>query len=451
MKKWLFFLSFLFLSLSGYCQIITTIAGGLAGCGGANVPATAAGFAACVSTCIDDSGNVYVADYSCRKISKFNPATNDLFTTVAGNGSSTYNGDGELATLAGLNQPMSVAVDHNGNVYIADNLNNRVRKVDYAGVISTIAGTGSGGYNGDNIPATDASIVPFDISVDTAGNVYVADFDNMRVRKINTDGIITTVAGGGVNSIPPHGILATDAELTFLVGVTADINNNLYLTTYNNVNMPSSPDNRVLKVNASGIIMNFAGQDSAGYAGDGGPATAALLSSPFKTAVDKAGNIYIADAGNNCIRKVDKSGIITTYVGNGMAGYSGDGGSPLICELNFPTGVATDASDNLYIADLGNQRIRYINSSVLVKTPILPISSLNIYPNPNNGVFTITITARRSETADLLIINSLGETVSQIKMQTNRPEQIKLDVPGGIYFIVSIVDNVLYRCKLIII
>jgi uncharacterized protein (TIGR03437 family) len=279
-------------------------------------------------------------------------------TTVAGNGSQTYSGDGGQAASAGLYKPFNVALDAAGNIFIADTYDCLIRKVSPAGIITTVAGTpGIDGYSGDGGPAGSALLsLPGGVAVDAAGNVYIADSGNARIRKVSPAGIITTIAGGGNST--SDGVPATQAELGYPLDIVLDAAGNLYF--------PDS-DNRIRKVSASGTITTVAGTlaNVGSYSGDGGPATNAGLSSPSGLALDAAGNIYIADTDNFAIRKVS-NGIITTVAGKqllpgfGEGGYSGDGGPATSAELSAPSGVAVDAAGNLFIADTNNQRIREV-------------------------------------------------------------------------------------------
>jgi hypothetical protein len=290
-----------------------------------------------------------------------------IITTVAGNGSGGYNGDGIPATNAQMNFPLGVAEDASGNLYIADFHNLRIRKVDASsGLISTIAGTGTGGYNGEGIPATAATIQsPLDVALDGSGNVYFVDDGNQRIRKINVStGLIYTIAGNGTKSFNGDGIAATNAFLNDPVGFAIDGSGNVYIVDTDN--------QRIRKVTVStGIISTVAGNGTGGYTGDGMAATNAEVNSPYGVAVDGSGNVYIADRYNHRVRKVTIStGLISTLAGNGTAGYNGDGIQATAAQLNEPNGIFVDNSGNVYIADDNNHRIRKITVSTGIITTI---------------------------------------------------------------------------------
>ena len=285
----------------------------------------------------------------------------DTITTVAGNGTQGYSGDNGNATSAQLYNPHGVALDSSGNLYIADRENNRIRKVNSSGIITTVAGTGLAGYNGDNISATSADLnYPYGVAIDSSSNLYIADTDNNRIRKVNTSGIITTVAGTGSYGYSGDGGNATFAQLSYPRGVALDSSGNLYIADTWNY--------RIRKVNTSGIITTVAGTGSSGYSGDGGSATSAQLSGPYGVALDSSSNLFIADTSNNRIRKVNTLGIITTVAGTGSKGYNGDNISATSAGLNYPYGVALDSSSNLFIADTSNNRIRKVNTLGIITT-----------------------------------------------------------------------------------
>ncbi|MDR3606970.1 MAG: hypothetical protein P4M08_06270 [Oligoflexia bacterium] len=306
----------------------------------------------------DSAGNLYMADMNSFVVWKIAAADGTVSIAAGTFGVSGYSGDGDFATRAELYSPSSVALDASGNLYIADYWSHVVRKVSASGIISTIAGTGTAGYSGDGGPAISAELnVPSDVSVDGSGNLYIADTQNSVVRMVAAaDGKISTVAGNHTYGFSGDGGLATNAKLSWVNGVTADNAGNLYLAdTRNEV---------IRKVTAStGKISTIAGSGgSQGYTGDGGPATSATLWGPTKAVLDPSGNIYIADSSNNVVREVSAStGIITTVIGNGTAGDNGDGGPATAAEINAPSGLAVDASGNVYVST--NNQVRELNTT----------------------------------------------------------------------------------------
>ncbi len=369
---------------------ITTLAGdGTGGHSGDNGQADAAQLNNPYGVLVTADGNtVYIADWNNHRIRKVDVSiATPTITTVAGTGTQGSGGDGGQATEADLNWPTGVAIDTVGNLYIAFNGTNRqggVRKVDTAGIITTLTGGVFPGFSGDGGQATKARLRgPTDVVVDRAGNLYIADRANYRIRKVDTAGIITTVAGGHETcdmSDPPQctvqgfsgdGGPATAAQLSLPMGValTAD-GSTLYIADEHN--------HRIRKVVlATGVITTVAGsgtsndENAGGFSGDGGDATMALLNNPQDVAVDSAGNLYIADTENNRIRKVvAATGIITTVVGTGTFGYGGDGGQATAAQLGTPIAVAVDAGDNLYIADASNHRIRKVTAATGIITTV---------------------------------------------------------------------------------
>jgi len=342
--------------------IITTFAGGGSSLGDGG-PAANASLGDPVDVSLDTSGDLYIADLGDQRIREVNASSGNI-STVAGNGTAGFSGDGGPATSAELNSPYGVGVDHSGGIFIADHSNQRVRYVAAGtGYISTAAG---GGSEGDGYQAVNAILgSPSGVATDSSGNVYIADQDDQRVRRVSAStGIITTVAGNGVYGFSGDGGTAANAMLYNPYGVAVDTSGNLYIADQAN--------QRIRKVTASsGLITTVAGNGSASYAGDGGPATNASLNNPGDVAVDSAGNLYIADASNNRIRLVVAStGIIITVAGNGAPGYAGDGGAATNANLNNPQGVALDNLGNLLIADSYNQRIRRVNLSSGVITTV---------------------------------------------------------------------------------
>jgi sugar lactone lactonase YvrE len=341
-----------FYSLSVNAQTITTIAGnGTTGFSGDGGLATSAQMNGTNGIAFDALGNIYFCDVFNNRIRKISPS--GTITTVAGDGSITYAGDGVLATATGLFNPDRITLDAAGNLFIADQYNYCIRKVNPSGIITTVAGTGSVFYNGDGIPATTANLFnPSGIVVDAAGNLYIADVQNHRIRMIDASGIITTIAGNGTSGFSGDGGLATSAQLDAPYSMTFDGAGNLYIADYFN--------NRIRKVNTAGIITTVVGNGVGGYGGDGGPATAAALNLPTEVAFDSNGNMFIADKSNNRIRVVNTAGIITTLAGNGTSGYNGDNIQASLAELNLPFFVICDAAGDVYIGDSFNNRIRKV-------------------------------------------------------------------------------------------
>ena len=279
-----------------------------------------------------------------------------MISTVAGNGAQGFAGDGGPATSANLNGPTGVAVDAAGNLYIADSGNHRIRKVTPAGTISTFAGNGTAGFAGDGGPATNANLNgPTGVAVDAAGNLYIADSGNHRIRKVTPAGTISTFAGNGTAGFAGDGGPATDARLNSANAVATDSAGNLYIADSDNY--------RVRKVDPAGRISTFAGNGIEGFAGDGGPATDARLTFMGGLAVDAAGNLYLSDTGNFRVRKVNSAGTISTFAGNGIEGVSGDGGPATAANVWAPFGLAVDSSGNLYIADRNGGNVRTVNTA----------------------------------------------------------------------------------------
>ncbi len=356
-------------------NIISTVAGtnvgGFLGDGGS---ATNAKIDLPFGVAADSLGNFYIADTYNSRIRKVN--ANGIITTVAGNGSTTYGGDGGLATNAALYHPNGVAVDSLGNLFIADTGNNRIRRVDTNGNIWTVAGTNSTGFGGDGGSATNATLNgPRAVAVDGIGNLYIADTVNNRIREVNTNGIIMTVAGTNRASFSGDGGTATNASLDLPEGVTVDGYGRLFIA--------DTSDNRIREVNTNGIIATVAGTNGASYSGDSGAATNANLNMPTGMAIDAFGYLFIADTSNNRIRQVDLNGIITTVAGNGS---SGNGGAVTNAQLSFPTSMAFDVFGGLFIADEGNSRIRSIT---LGRNPVL---SLNDASSNNVGNYQVIVT-----------------------------------------------------------
>ena len=376
---------------------ITTVAGdgntGYSGDGGPAVAArlslggTARWGGDGIGLATDAAGNLYIADARNNRVRKV--SSTGIITTVAGNGTDGLSGDGGPATSAQLSGPVNVAVDAAGDLFIADAGNSLIRKVSPSGIITSLAGVhspeglavdfggtlyiassdydkvfyiatngtggvyagnGDTGYSGDGGRATAAQLNwPVGLAADGRGNLFIADFGNDRIRAVSPGAVISTVANGNSGSRGDGGP-ASASQLNHPNRVAVDASGNVYF-----------PDGSTIrKVSASGTTTTFAGTGTAGYSGDGGPALSAQLSDPAGVAVDNSGNIYVADSGNNRVRRISPTGVITTFAGTGTATFSGDGGPATNADLQTPRGVAVDASGNLYIADKYNDRIRKV-------------------------------------------------------------------------------------------
>lgn len=429
--------------LNTNAQIITTIAGG-GSCGspycGDEGQATAAELYQPYGVAFDAMGNMYIADNENNRIRKV--STSGIITTFAGTGTHGYSGDGGQATAAELYTPTGVAFDAVGNLYIVDEDNFVIRKVTTAGIITTVAGNNTGGYSGDGGQATDAELLrPYGLSIDAMGNLYISDTQNNRIRKVNTTGIITTIAGNGTAAYSGDGGLATAAEINNPSGIGFDAAGNIYIV--------DSYNNRIRMINTSGIITTIAGTGTGAYSGDGGQATVAELKTPRAIAIS-LGNLYIADEANNRIRKINTSGIITTIAGNGTVGFSGDGGQAAVAEFNLPTGIIFDGIGNLYVTDYTNNRIRKITNVATegINQFANNIIELNIYPNPNNGRFVIELNNPTRQTIQIYDVNGKLVLTQILNGKTNIDAR---SLNEGVYNMNIISDDGVVNKKLMII
>lgn len=425
-----------------------------------------------------------------------------IITTIAGSGSGLESGDGGAATAAHLEVPFAIALDTAGNMLIVDYSGNCVRKVNTSGIISTFAGKTSWGYSGDGGPATAAQFErPTCIAIDKVGNVYIGDGWNQCVRKVGVDGIIHTVVGDGNYGDSGDGGPATSARLGCITGLAFDTTGNLYVSdSYNsrvrrvspsgiitafagaggvsfggdggpaiyatfeepsglavdksgNVYIADLTDNRVRKVDADGIITTFAGNGTAGLAGDGGAATAASLWGPTDVGIDKHGNLYIVDQYTSRIRKINPAGIITTYAGIGTGlfsgAFSGDGGPANAAELYHPSGLKVDDSDNVYIADSYNYRIRKVTYSA-VSVPVVPESQAawSCYPNPVSATNLMFIDGLTSPSA-FCIFNALGQAVHRGNIEPAHNAISLKTLPAGAYIVEVNESGKKKRCEIV--
>jgi len=360
-------------------RIVTIAGNGTTGYNGDGGAAVNASLNDPVDTVFDAAGNMYIAEAANHVIRKVSPT--GAISTLAGTGVPGFSGDGGPATSAMLWYPSAIAIDGSGNVYESEVNNHRVRKINLAtGIITTVAGNGTAGFFGDGGPATSASLFnPLGVAADSDGNLFISDAGNRRIRRVDAaTGIISTYAGGG--SSMDEGTAATSASVNVPYGLALDAGGNLFYV--------DQMQERVRRIDAvTQTVTTVAGNLVQGFSGDGGPATAAMLYTPFDVALDAAGNVYIADAGNNRIRRVDSAGVITTVAGPGEYPGPGDGGPATSAFLNSPAGVSFDAVGHLYIADELNQRIRQITFFAPTST------SLTSNRNPANAGQQITYTA----------------------------------------------------------
>ncbi|TMQ49316.1 MAG: hypothetical protein E6K71_05185 [Candidatus Eisenbacteria bacterium] len=335
---------------------ISTYAGtGTAGYTGDLGAATAARIAHPEGITVAANGDVYYADPDNNVIRKVTAATG-IITTVAGSGGNGSSGDGGLAILAKFKNAEGVFVVANGDLYLADTGNHEIRKVTaLTGIVTLVVGSTSPGYSGDGGAAAAARLrLPAAIVVAANGDMYIADTGNDAVRKVTAaTGIATTYAGTGTTGYTGDGGAATSARLSGPQGLVLAANGDLYIAdTGNNV---------IRRVTAAtGVITTFAGTGTAGFLGDGGVATSARLNAPESVSISASGELYIADAGNNRIRRVSTGGTITTVAGTGTAGAAGDGGLPTAAQLNSPHGIAVSTSGTYYISDRVNNEIRRV-------------------------------------------------------------------------------------------
>lgn len=351
--------------------LIATVAGAdyLYGIGDGG-PATSAELYLPSAVALDSAGDLYIADTGTNRIRQVSPS--GAITTVAGTGLAAPGGEATAAVTTPLMTPTSVAVDQFGNLLIVETGAHRVRQVAADGRIRTIVGTGTAGLGPDLLPPTETQLsAPRGICLDRSGNLYVADTGNHRVLLVPAQGLVTTVAGNGAQGMAGDGGPAPLAELNQPAACALDSAGDLYIAdTYNH---------RIRKIDTTGTITTVAGNGSAGESGDEGPAQATSLNTPRGVAVDDNGNIYISDSGNNCIRQVTPDGIVHLIGGAGAAGFSGDGGPALSAWLNSPGSILLDGSGDLYFADTGNNRVReLIPAGVITPPAIVPPTPITV-------------------------------------------------------------------------
>jgi PKD repeat protein len=368
-------------ALTGESTIATIAGSGIAGFAGDGGPALSAQLNEPRGVAVDSQGNVYISDFGNQRLREV--SADGRITTLAGNGMSGFSGDGgSPASTSLLHDPTGVAVDDAGNVYFADSGNNRVREISAAGGISTVAGNGLGGYSGDGGPARAAELnLPNGVAVDGKGNVYIADDNNNRIRKVSGDGTITTIAGTGTAGYNGDGLPATAAQLFEPTSVAVDAQGNVYIADFGN--------GRVREVGPGGTIATIAGDGNAGTTGDGGPATSAEFQSIYGLAVDASHVVYVVDNPTR-VRKVSGAKV-TALAGTDALGFSGDGGPASSAQLQSPGGVAVDARGDVYVADSGNARIRKVSN----RPPLVTFTA-----SPATGLAPLTVSFDYSGSAD---------------------------------------------------
>src|ERR1043166_4806293 len=404
--------------------VITAAGNGTAGFSGDGGPATNASLSYPFGLATDAAGNLFIAEVNNNRIRRL--ATNGTISTVAGNGTNGYSGDGGPATNASFYGPSFVAVDGLGNVFISDTSNNRVRRVGVDGLIATVAGNGTNIYSGDGGAATNAGLSgPSGLQVDASGNLIIAVYYDNRVRRVGTNGIITTIAGGGA-AYPGDGGAATNASLNIPDGLALDAAGNLFFAEVGH--------NRIRKVDTNGIITTVAGTGSPGFSGseDGGPAASAKLNFPYGVALDPFGNLFIADSENYRVRRVGADGVISTLAGNGTYGFSGDGGPATNASMRWDYGVAADAFGNVFFSDTGgNNRVREV---LTAQGPSLQLRGVAL---TNAGSYDVVVAntygSVTSTVASLTIILALAIT--------NQPQSQTVAVGTNATFSVGISGN----------
>ena len=469
--------------------VITTFAGtGISGFSGDGGLAKNAQLSYPVGLVFDSAGNMIIADAGNNRVRMID--TTGTITTIAGTGMAGFSGDGGPALLAQFNNPLGLALDTAGNLYLTDLYNERVRKIDTSGTITTVAGNGTAGYNGDNIPATSASLnLPRGIVLDSSGNLYIADTVNFRVRKVDTSGIISTFAGDGIQGFSGDGGPAIDANVgrprdvilrgnqllisnggqghMRYVGFTSGIINSLagsfigydgdgHAPLASQFNAPTGmlllksgsllvadELNARVRTITSSIVTTFAG----GYIGDNQRATQAAFVEAENLAFDLFGNYYVADAGGNRIRKVDPTGRITTVAGTGVSGYTGDFGPATQAQLYTPFGVAADPFGNLFISDTTNLVIRKVDASGTITTfasypgfsdllTIVSDNSGNLYVADDGSCVVHKITSGGTISVVAGVLGNCGYNGDGIPATTallNGPYGVAIDAKGNLY------------------
>ncbi|MBN8641152.1 MAG: T9SS type A sorting domain-containing protein [Flavobacteriales bacterium] len=407
-----------------FSQTITTIAGtGLSTYNGDGLSATATNLGNVGIMTFNNNGELLFPDSSKNLIRKVH--TNGVITTIAGTQSSGYNGENILAINADLYTPNAVVVDGFGNIFFSELGNCRVRKIDTNGIITTIAGNGECVSSGDFGLAVQARIrYPQSISIDSGGNIYICESVTHKVRKIDTSGIITTIAGTGIAGYNGDGILATNAQISQPGGVVVDPQGNIFFSEHFG--------QRIRKIDTNGIISTVAGTGIAGFNGNNIQANTAQINRPTGIRIDAQGNLYFADSYNNRIRKINTNGVITTIAGMGLQGYTGDGGSALSAMLNTPSDLLFALDGSMYISDNFNYRIRKVTNVLGNEDFTISEGDVALAPNPSaNGYTTVYFPELVDE---IKVYDLLGQIVLSENAQGK--DHIEIYLPNsGVYLV----------------
>ncbi len=427
-------LSFVLLvSFTSNAQIISTFAGNgvpaYSGDGGQAVDAEIHGPS---GMHITSGGDLYFADRYNNVIRKITSA--GVISTVAGNGTMGFSGDGGSATDASLNSPVNVTVDGNGNLYIADMGNNRVRMVSGAGIISTIAGNGTAGYNGENDTATKAALNgPSGVAIDDSGNVFIADKMNSRIRMVDANGGIKTVVGVGIGGY--NGDNLPSSNMVYVnkpSDVTISPSGNLYIAdTYNG--MIRKLDKKTGKV--STILATFARYPQVGP-------NLLWTNRPTGLDFDSYGNLYVSNETGYSIVKLDTNKIVYTICGGNATGFTGDGGRASDALMSRGMGVAADDAGNIYLSDFDNERVRYITTTVSTKNVVSTSAKLNVFPNPSNfGRFTIDLSGVGNVSYTYSFTDVVGRVVCTGTGNAGALKTVSMCQPDGVYFLTVSTEN----------
>jgi sugar lactone lactonase YvrE len=421
-------------------QVIVTVAGtGLGGYDGDGGPATNAKLHYPVALAFDKDGNLYVTDEGVYRVRKIDPA--GIITTIAGTGTYGYCCDGGPAVMARIGFINGIAADQHGNIYLADGGGSHIRKITTDGIIHTIAGTGATGYNGDGIPATDAEFNGVvGVAIDDTGNVYACDIYNYRIRKISPGGIITTIAGTGIDGFTPDGARADTSAIGDSYCVQVDISGNVFF----------KDKDRIRKIaSGTGILTTIAGNGTSGYSGDGGAATNASISTA-KFAVDTSGNLYLGEETSKRVRKVNTEGGISTIAGCGVTGFDGEGISALLAKMSYAIGVAIHPDGEVYFADKGNSRVRRITYDwVGVQNEPIISEDLHVFPNPARSNVSLQVITT-DKAARITVKNATGAVVYEQLIPANKPVTIAAPWPAGVYMVTAATESKTITRELIV-